>query len=325
MPHPSHSRLVAVATAALVGSAAIATPSPARADANASLALLSFLGAAPAFATDQLSFGFGLGAPPLGGITTTAFAGLPGAPGSVTYGTWSVSPGLMMNGRWAAAQVAFDLHFGGDDALGDGLVADHTFGFRLMYHSGFNVLGFLDGLAGEVALSVGPMVNVGIGPFWTLRGADREAEYGHIGLIQLAPSLAASVITDPFSAGIMVGYVPGGGLPWNFVEATLGDGSGAWDHGVIDPDPQTQAEAFRSLGSIETRDAWLLSASAAVHFYRADEPFLTLGARLTWRRHDYQLARGDYAGPSTFHEEELRFILTLGIGAPAGYDWTGGS
>jgi len=329
---PRHlARLAGLVAATLLATTPLVGPSPARADEGtrgASLALLSLLGAAPAFATDRMAFGFGIGLPALGGIETTAFRGLPGAPSALTFTSWSVSPALLMNGRWAAAQVAFDLHFGGDESLGDGLVADHSFGFRLMYHSGFNVLGFVESLSGELSLSIGPLLNVGIGPFWSLRGPEGEARYGHIGLIQLAPSIATSLIIDPMSVGLMVGYIPGRGLPWNVVEASAGRAKGAYagGGGVIESDnPQDIDAARRSLAAIQTTDAWLLTASIAFHLYRADEPFLTLGARLTWRRHSYRVARGGFADDAHFNEEELRAVITLGIGAPASYSWTGGS
>lgn len=299
--------------AALITGLALAADSSPVQVSDPAMAMLSFLGAAPAFADERMAYHFGLGPPTLVRDRTEVFAALPDGPGPVTSRPWVISPHLVLTGRFATSNAAVELALPRTDDAGDAALK-HAFSVKIQYHSGVNLLFFLPEQT-PVALGAGVMVATSIGPLLSLQHPDgSEARFGRLGQVHLAPSLSAAWLSKWFSLNAVAGYAPAG-PPWTFVDATLGEADGRY--ATADPaDPQSVEEAEAALGRVRSRGATYASAGAALNLYRATEPFMTVGARVQVRDQPWRVEPGAYGHADGYRDRDVRVLVGIGIGVP---------
>lgn len=319
---------VAVASALLV----VFAPSVAHAEEeeqklpDATMAMLSFLGLAPLFAGAKSSFHLGVSAPVSDFTTTSMFKGVPGAPDRARSKAWALGPGFVSNGKYATVATTVSLQFGTSDDQGNGVSLDRTFAVKILYHGGVNVLG-LFGLEaaekGRVALGVGPAVSPVFGPKYTLNVPGGSLSWANF-RTELAPSVSFTVIGEQLTFAAFAGWGPGSRL---FVPLSFGGGEGTgtlssfkWgnDAAANTADVKAAFETFKPNGTL------FGVAMASIGFPSGSEPFLTLGARVEFRRTEFEARSGTPVWTTRFDDQEIRGFLGIGIGAPEGYSWTKG-
>lgn len=276
--------------------------------------ILAFLGVAPFLADKASSYQLGLGFGFAAFQHTTAFRKLPGADGGVTFGGFALSPAFVASGRVVGYQVNVSLGFGTsqDDAAFD---YARSFQLEVMYHAGANLVGLFGG-DGDVALTVGPILNVQLGPKITATAKDGrgEATFSRGAVVQLGPALGLSSIGRAGAFAAMVGWVPPGRVA-NLVTFYAGDGSGAFQ--AKGSTATTTQEATAMLDAYRADGAILGSVYLAKNMTGGPkEPGLSLGLRADYRRTPVHSKSESATGVTDAVETEVRVFAGLGIAMP---------
>lgn len=325
---PARSLLLAVVS---VGALCVAGW-PAKAEADGlppgAIAVLSLIGAAPQYANERGFYDLGLSLPIGYQPATTLFAGLPDTPDQVEMRGWGLRPSLVMQGQYVGAHVALNFDFGRTVKLDDRLTLDRSFALNVRYHCGFNLLYAL-GRSSPVMLSVGPMLDVQMGPRLRLR--EREdgttlghAQWGRLGEIGLLPSATAAITRGPILMQIHGGWIPGI-PPFLLIGYSAGEAGGTFvDASPDEPDLRVDGgdnagEARRSLQRVKPSGGTIAGATIGLAPGRsADEPTLLLGFSATFTRRQYAVSDGGFGIRGRFQEDDLRFMVGLGAYFPNG-------
>jgi hypothetical protein len=163
-------------------------------------------------------------------------------------------------------------------------------------------------------LTVGPMLEAGIGPRLRIRHTDdSHAQWGRIGEVRFAPAASFASMGGPIVVHALGAWYPSG-APWEFVGATGGEASGRWDDAdPADPeaDPREWLERVRGDGGHH------LSAGASLTLGGGDgEPGLALGATYSLTERRYSVEEDGFGVQDAFTERDARLLFTIGITIP---------
>ena len=195
------------------------------------------------------------------------------------------------------------------------VTADRTFSVTTRYHSGLNLAGAL-GIDAPVMLTVGPMLEAGVGPRLRVQHTDgSHAQWGRIGEVRLAPATSFAVMGGPVVLHSVAAWYPSG-APWEFVGASGGEASGRWD--AADPtDPAEPAEAEEYLQRVRGDGGYHVSGGASLVLGGGNEPRLALGATYSHTERRYSVAEGGFGVQDAFTERDARLLFTVGISIPS--------
>jgi len=276
--------------------------------------LLGFLGVAPFLAKEGSSYQLGLGFGFAASQKTDAFRKLPGASKDVAFGGFALSPAFLGVGRPVGYQVNVSLGFG-TSADDSGFDYKRSFQLEVMYHAGANLLGIFGG-DGTDALTLGPILNVQIGPKITATARDGRGDvsFSRGAVVQLGPALGYESIGPKGAFGLMAGWIPPGRTA-NMVTFYAGDATGAFDPAVAKP--QTYGDAYAALESYRADGAVLGSVYLNKNLSGSSkEPGLTLGLRGDFRRTPIRAKSEQVGAIRDAVESEIRVFAGLGISFP---------
>ncbi len=293
----------------------VLAPTLVHAQTSVGMRLLALMGAAPQHADQQAHFELGITSPSGQRYETTLFEGLDGVSGPVELPGWGVRPLLLKRGQWVGLHATVQFDFGASGEVTPEVTADRTFSVTTRYHSGLNLAGAL-GLDAPVMLTVGPMLEAGIGPRLRVQHADgSHAQWGRIGEVRFAPASSFALMDGPVRVHAIAAWYPPG-APWEFVGASGGEASGRWD--AADPtDPTQPADAEEWLQRVRGDGGYLLSGGGALALGGGDEPGLALGVTFSLVERRYSVAEGGFGVQDGFTERDARLLFTVGITIPA--------
>lgn len=293
----------------------VLAPTLLHAQTSGGLRLLALFGAAPQYADQQAHFELGITSPAGQRYETTLFDGLDGVSGPVELRGWGVRPLFIRRGQWVGLHATVQLDFGASREVAPEITADRTFSVATRYHSGLNLAGAL-GSDAPVMLTVGPMLEAGIGPRLRVQHADgSHAQWGRIGEVRFAPATAFAVMGGPVVVHAIAAWYPPG-APWEFVGATGGEASGRWE--PADPtDPTEPADAEEWLQRVRGDGGYHVSGGASLALGGGDEPGLALGVTFSLVERRYSVAEGGFGVQDGFTERDARLLLTVGITIPS--------
>jgi hypothetical protein len=294
----------------------VLAPTLVHAQTSGGMRLLALFGAAPHHADQQAHFELGITSPSGQQYKTTLFDGLDGVSGPVELPGWGVRPLLLMRGQWVGLHGTVQFDFGASREAAPEVTADRTFSVTTRYHSGLNLAGVL-GPDAPVMLTVGPMLEAGIGPRLRVQHTDgSHAQWGRIGEVRFAPATAFAVMGGPVVVHSIAAWYPPG-APWEFVGASGGEASGRWD--AADPtDPDQPAEAEEYLQRVRGDGGYLVSGGASLALGGGgEEPGLALGVTFSLVERRYSVAEGGFGVQDGFSERDARLLFTIGITIPS--------
>jgi hypothetical protein len=276
--------------------------------------LLALFGIAPHYANEQSHFELGVTFPSGQGYETTLFDGLDGVSGPVDLPGWGVRPLLLMRGQWVGLHATVQFDFGASSEVTPEVTADRTFAVTTRYHSGLNLVGAV-GSDAPVMLTVGPMLEAGIGPRVRIQHTDgSHAQWGRIGEVRFAPAAAFAVMGERIVLHSIAALYPQG-APWEFVGASGGEASGRWE--PADPtEPNEPADAEEYLQRVRGDGGYLVSGGASLAFGGGGEPGLALGMTFSLVERRYSVEEGGFGVQDGFTERDARLMFTVGITMP---------